>query len=98
MATAEAWTTLFNSVFMSATVCLTVASKVASSSTSTPALACPRETRPTRLKMSDKNAIRFSPPLRTQLAQHTAGGHHVHEQEVDRGQDVVVVLRPEVQQ
>src|SRR5215469_12295268 len=83
---------------MSATVCLTVASKVASSRTSTPAFACPRATRPTRLKISDRNAIKFSPPLRTQMPQNTAGSHHIDQQKVNTGQDIVLVFRSQVQE
>src|SRR5215469_674335 len=97
MATAEARTTLFNSVFMSATVCRTVDSKVASSMTSTPAFACPRATRPSRLKISDRNAIVLS-PLRSQIPQHATRHEHVHQQEVDAGKDVVFILRPHVLQ
>src|SRR5215831_12515186 len=93
MATADAWTTRFSSVFMSATVCLTVFSKVASSSASTPAFACPRATRPTRPKISDKNAISCS-PLRLQMPDNAPGGHHVDQQEIDAGQNIVFVVRP----
>src|SRR5215472_7474907 len=99
MATAEARTTLFNSVFMSATVCRTVDSKVASSITSTPAFACPRATRPSRPKISAKNAIEFSPrlffcfaELCRQAPYQAARAHHVDQQKVDAAQDVVLIV------
>src|ERR1039457_6730017 len=100
---AEARTTLFNSVFMSATVCRTVASNVASSIASTPALACPRATRPTRPKISDRNAIIVSPrsPLKSlgrQAAQQMPRRHHIHQQEMHAGQDIVLILRTHVLQ
>src|SRR5215471_2043474 len=109
---ALARTTLLSSVFMSATVCRTVASKVASSIASTPALACPRATRPRRPKKSPKNAIRLSPrlsqpapsrsrlcfldDLRCQAAQQTAGAHHVDQQEVHAAQNIVVIFRTHI--
>src|SRR5215467_10575566 len=93
MAAALARTTLFSSVFMSATVWRTVASKVASSRASTPAFAWPRATRPTRPKISDKNGMLFS-PLRFEMADEPAGAHHVHQQEVHTGEDIVLVIRP----
>src|SRR5215469_9198240 len=101
MATAEARTTLFSSVFMSSTVCLTVASKVASSMTSMPLLAWPRATRPARLKRSERNAI-FAPLLSLHLtlkaAQNAASRHHVHQQEMHAGENVVFVVRAQILQ
>src|SRR5215468_4769374 len=99
---AEARTTLFNSVFMSATVWRTVASKVASSIASTPAFACPRATRPMRPKISERNAISsllfFPYVLSRQAAQHAARRHHVHQKEMHAGQDVVLIFGTEVLQ
>src|SRR5450432_235860 len=98
---AEARTTLLSSVFMSATVWRTVASKVASSRVSTPAFAWPRATRPTRPKISERNGIKSSPlllKLRCQAAQQTAGRQYIHQQEMHAGQDIVFVIRPHVLQ
>src|SRR5436189_6442112 len=104
MAMALARTTLLSSVFMSATVWRTVASKVASSITSTPALACPRTTRPMRPKMSPKNAIVFfssfpflDEALRCEAAEQTARAHHVDQQEVHTAQDIVLVIGAHIQ-
>src|SRR5215472_16117832 len=104
---AEARTTLFSSFFMSATVWLTVASKVASSMALMPWLACPRATRPARLKMSEKNPIfslsltlclgglclvARSSPLLNILPYQFAGGQDVGQHEAYAGQDVVAVV------
>src|ERR1700678_2066356 len=94
---AEARTTLFNSVFMSATVWLTVASKVASSMVSIPLLACPRATRPARPNKSDKNAISFL-RLRFQSGEHMARRHHIDQQEMHAREDVVLVVRAHILQ
>src|SRR3954453_2496481 len=91
MAEADACTTLFNSVFMSATVCLTVVSKVASSSASTPEFAWPRATRPMRPKNWDKNAISYS-PLRTKVSDELMRAHHVDQQELNAREDVVLIV------
>ena len=61
IAWAEARTALFSSLRLSRTVCLTVASNVASSTTLMPWFAWPRATRPARLKISDRNPIVVSP-------------------------------------
>src|SRR5215471_20032501 len=106
MAAALARTTLLSSVFISATVCRTVASNVASSSASTPALACPRATRPTRPKKSDRNGIVYysscrqvaCATLRCEPADQAARAHHVHQQEMHAREDIVIVLRPHVLQ
>src|SRR4051794_18435692 len=105
---ALARTTLLSSVFISATVCRTVASNVASSITSTPAFACPRATRPSRPKKSPKNAIAVSPRFLSrpglfdqpyalrlcgQVAQQAARAHYVHQQEMHAAQNVVLVVR-----
>src|SRR3954454_7699308 len=91
MAEAEACTTLFNSDFMSATVCFTVDSNVASSRASTPEFACPRATRPTRPKNWEKNAISYS-PLRTKMSDEPVGAHQIHHQELHARQDIVFVV------
>src|ERR1051326_5960967 len=100
MATAEARTTLLSSVFMSATVCRTVDSNVASSMTSTPAFAWPRATWPSRLKISVIKAIVVSLTLLSgsQLSEHAPRHQHVHQQEVDAGQNVVLILRVHILQ
>src|SRR5450759_5770518 len=100
---AEARTTLFNSVFMSATVWRTVASNVASSIASTPAFAWPRATRPMRPKISERNAIIVSPrspldPLGRQAGQYAPRRHHIHQQKMHAGQDIVLILRTHVLQ
>src|SRR5215469_13609767 len=97
MAEAEATTTLFNSVFMSSTVCLTVASNVASSMTSIPLFACPRATRPARPNQSDRNAISV-PPLAFQSLEHASGRHHVYKQKMHAGEDIVLVIDSQVLQ
>src|SRR5580698_6446386 len=94
---AEARTTLFNSVFMSATVWLTVASKVASSMVSIPLLACPRATRPARPNRSDKNAISFL-RLRFQTGEHAARRHHIDQQEMHAREDVVLIVGAQILQ
>src|SRR5580698_7768045 len=94
---AEARTTLFNSVFMSATVWLTVASKVASSMVSIPLLACPRATRPARPNKSDRNAISFL-PLRFQSGEHAAPRHHIDQKKMHARKDVVFVVGAQILQ
>src|ERR1039458_3841735 len=96
---ALARTTLFNSVFISATVCRTVASKFASSNASTPAFAWPRATRPTREKMSERNAISsllVSPCLFSQAAQYLPRRHYIHQQKMHAGYHIVLVLRTHI--
>src|SRR5471030_2834272 len=95
---AEARTTLLSSVFISATVCRTVASKVASSTASTPWLACPRATRPSRLNISFRNAMDFSSLLRFQVAQQMPRRHYIHQQEMHARQDIVFIVWPQVLQ
>src|SRR5581483_5049607 len=92
MAEAEARTTLFSSFFMSATVCRTVDSNVASSITSTPELAWPRAMRPIRLKKSAKNPILCS-PLRPQFAEQAPRAQHIRQQAMHAGKDIVLVFR-----
>src|SRR5450432_3775612 len=106
MAMAEARTTLLSSVFMSATVWRTVASKVASSRVSTPAFAWPRATRPTRPKISERNAInvfsssplRYAASLCRQAAQQAAGRQYIQQQKMHARQDIVFVVRPHILQ
>src|SRR5574340_1174008 len=97
MATAEARITLFSSVFMSATVCFTVDSKVASSMALTRSFACPRTTRPMRLKKSERNPIVY-PPLPRETPDQIAGVNHVDQKEMHAREHIVLVVRPHVLQ
>src|SRR5947209_3115368 len=90
---ADERTTLLSSVFMSATVCRTVDSKLASSIAPMPSFALPRATRPARLKMSEKNAM--SGKLRSNQV---FCMHNIGQQKIDAREDVVLVVRPHVLQ
>src|SRR5579862_8105513 len=102
IASAEAPMVLASSVRMSSTVCFTVASKVASSIWSIPLLACPRATRPPRLKISEKNPMvcSSSSPLsllrRCRRLQQIPRLHHIGHQVTRQTQDVIVVFGPHV--
>src|SRR5215469_3692263 len=104
MAAAEARTTRLSSSFISATVCLTVDSNVASSMTSIPWLAWPRTTRPMRPKMSLRNGI-ISPfiiagclAFLLEVAEQAARAQHVHQEKMHAGEDVVLIFRSHIEQ